>query len=424
MKGLGAVLPDPACFRLGLNYWPSASAMGWWRAFDRAALADDFARIASAGFDSVRIFLGWEDFQPTRTSVDARCVDQLVGALDQASAASLRVMPTLFCGHMSGVNWIPAWALGADPGDARFRIVAGARVVERGLANWYSDGPIQNAQVALARELAGAVAGHGALWAWDLGNENSNCTIPPSKAHARDWLRRVSDAIRSADSGVLVTLGLHMEDLENDRNLGPREAALACDFLTMHGYPGYASWSEGATDEHLLPFLARITRWLGGGLGVLFSEFGVPTMSDGATRMSSPSQPALVSEAVAADYVARSLEALLACGATGAMLWCYADYARELWQHPPLDLAVHERSFGLWRADQSPKAAVAVAAAFAARAATCASGPSIPDDAWLDIDLDTFHDSPGTELRRLYRRYRVASIQAPRSGPSGVTTAS
>ena len=87
----------------------------------------------------------------------------------------------------------------------------------------------------------------------------------------------MTDSIRGADSDALVTLGLHMEDLEQDRNLGPSEAAEVCDFLQMHGYPGYASWADGPTDERVLPFLARLTRWLGGGADVLFAEFGVPT---------------------------------------------------------------------------------------------------------------------------------------------------
>ncbi len=193
-------------------------------------------------------------------------------------------MPTLFTGHMSGVNWIPSWALGEEAGDDRFRVVSGGRVAASRLANWYSDASIVQAQSALAREVAGALAGHRALWAWDLGNENSNCAVPPDKAHAREWLLRVTDAIRGADADALVTLGLHMEDLEQDRNLGPREAAEVCDFLQMHGYPGYATWADGPTDERVLPFLARLTRWLGGGADVLFAEFGVPTTKRGEPR--------------------------------------------------------------------------------------------------------------------------------------------
>lgn len=44
-------------FRLGINYWPPDTAMAWWRRFDPARSARDFAVIRAAGFDSVRIFL-------------------------------------------------------------------------------------------------------------------------------------------------------------------------------------------------------------------------------------------------------------------------------------------------------------------------------------------------------------------------------
>jgi endo-1,4-beta-mannosidase len=394
-------------FRLGVNYWPAAAAMGWWPAFEPAEVAADFGRIAACGFDSVRVFLTWEDFQPTSSRVDSRMVDRLVSTLHLASAAGLVVMPTLFTGHMSGVNWIPPWALGGDAGDARFRVVSGRRVEASRLASWYTDASITRAQSSLAGEVAGALSGHEALWAWDLGNENSNCVVPPDKAHAREWLLRMTDAIRGADAGALVTLGLHMEDLEQDRMLGPREAAEVCDFLTMHGYPGYAAWTDGPTDHRLLPFLARVTRWLGGGVEVLFSEFGVPTYRTGdpaGERAIAASATALVEEQAAASYVERALHALLECGSTGAMLWCHADYAENIWGLPPLDLAVHERSFGLWRADASPKPAVAVIEAFAKQRSGPLAGDSI-EDSWIDVDAAGFYRSPGSELPRLYRRY-------------------
>jgi len=401
--------------------------MGWWTAFDPAEVAADFARIVGCGFDSVRIFLTWEDFQPTPSRVDPAMVARLVSTLDAAADAGLSVMPTLFTGHMSGVNWIPPWALGEEAGDDRFRVVAGGRVAASRLASWYSDPSILRAQSTLAREVAGALSGHEALWAWDLGNENSNCVVPPNKAHARRWLSHLTDAIRGADAGTLVTVGLHMEDLEQDRRLGPREAGEACDFLQMHGYPGYAAWTDGPTDERLLPFLARLTRWLGGGGDVLFAEFGVPTTSGAdlaRDRAFAPSGPALVEEQAAASYVDRALGALLACGATGAMLWCYSDYAEAIWGLPPLDLAVHERSFGLWRADASPKPAVASVAAFAKRGAVIRATTSVADSTWIDMDAEDFYRAPGSELPRLYRRYCAAVAKgAPdaRIGPAALS---
>ena len=393
-----------AAFRLGVNYWPARTAMRWWTSFDPAEVAADFGRIASCGFDSVRVFLTWEDFQPTAPRVDSAMVERLVTTLDVASSAGLSVMPTLFTGHMSGVNWIPPWALGEGTGDGRFRVVSADRVATPHLANWYCDASVVRAQSALAREVAGALAGHSALWAWDLGNENSNCVVPPDRTHGREWLLRVTDAIRGVDADALITLGLHMEDLEQDRKLGPREAAEVCDFLTMHGYPGYADWADGPTDERLLPFLARVTRWLGGGADVLFAEFGVPTATSTGPAAASAG-PALVDEQAAAAYVDRGLGALLECGSTGAMLWCYSDYAEAIWGRPPLDLAVHERSFGLWRADASPKPAVGVVAAFAKRCTAPARDSSIADSTWIDIDASEFYDAPGSELPRLYRRY-------------------
>jgi endo-1,4-beta-mannosidase len=331
------------------------------------------------------------------------------------------VMPTLYMGHMSGVNWIPGWALGHESGDARFRVVSRGRVVPSRLGNWYTDGSIVQAQSVLAHEVAGAVSGHQALWAWDLGNESSNCCMPPDKAHARQWLWRITDAIRSADPRVLVTIGLHAEDLEHDRHLGPHEAAGVCDFLTMHGYPGYAAWSAGPTDEQVLPFLARLTRWLSGGADVLFAEFGVPTTRDGGPGREQALGPELVDEQAAASYVGRALSALFAGGSTGAMLWCYADYAENLWGRPPLDHAVHERSFGLWRADGTPKPALARVRAFAARGLRATSVPGTDDATWIDIDVVDFYHAPELQVPRLYRRYCQALNAVAGSGPGPVT---
>ena len=44
--------------------------MGWWSNFERAEIARDFDRIAAAGLDCVRVFLLWEDFQPSPHEVD------------------------------------------------------------------------------------------------------------------------------------------------------------------------------------------------------------------------------------------------------------------------------------------------------------------------------------------------------------------
>jgi endo-1,4-beta-mannosidase len=385
-------------FRLGVNYLPAETAMSWLRSYDPGITRRDFRRAAAAGLDCMRVFLLWEDLQPTAGSIDTALLVRLVDVADAADETDVTLIVTLFVGHMSGANYIPTWAIGGAEGDRRFRVVSnGIAHRAAGIRNWYEDSEILAAQERLAAAVADALSGHPAVWAWDLGNENSNCTVPPDTAAGEAWLERITTAIRAHDPGRPITIGIHMEDLEEDRRIGPREAARWCDIVSMHGYPIYADWSAGSTDDRLLPFLAELTRWLAGGAPVLFEEFGLPTAP-------APAPGSLcVSETVAADYTGRALDGLRGCGCIGALLWCFADYATSLHSAPPFDLATHERTFGLWHTDGSPKPAVAELTARARRKRQVSTAPG----PWLDIDEETFAADRRMHLARLYGRYRA-----------------
>src|SRR5690242_15392215 len=314
-------------FALGVNYWPASSAMRMWERFDAAQIAADFKRCKEAGCDTVRFFLRWEDFQPGPTSVDAAALSKLRTVADIAAATGIGIIPTLFTGHMSGVNWYPRWALG--PARARrFRTIAADAVVDQATRDW-AEPAVLAAQALLARESARALAGHAALRMWDLGNENSNCWVPLTRDDGRRWLGAMAEAIRSVDARTPITIGLHAEDLEQDRKIGPAEAAEVCDVLCMHGYPMYLRWAGGRDDDRVLPFLADVTRWLGR-KDVLFEEFGAPTR-DARDPDAERAEEVLLDEDEAARYTARAIDGIVAAGCTGALLWCYADYARAIW---------------------------------------------------------------------------------------------
>jgi endo-1,4-beta-mannosidase len=386
-------------FHTGVNYWPGSSAMRWWRRFDEDEVGRDFARVRDAGGDLVRFFLLWEDFQPDPATVSERALANLKTVASVAARTSVRIIPTLFTGHMSGANFIPAWALGRAGSPARFRIVAGDRVTDRTVRNWYADAQVADAQAMLARECARALAGHPALWGWDLGNENSNCCVPPTRDDGLRWLDRMADAIRSTDATCHITLGLHLEDLEEDRRIGPAEGARVCDVLSMHGYPIYASWSRGPRDDGFVPFLARVTRWLGR-KDVLFAEFGAPT-HDGDAGAEGASGSMLLSEREAGEYLTRASARLRDAGTTGALVWCFSDYARAIWHEPPLDLAPHERHFGIWRADGSAKPGASALAGGADRLPPESDPPE-----WDERLRASFYTAPNATLMRLYAASR------------------
>jgi endo-1,4-beta-mannosidase len=147
----------------------------------------------------------------------------------------------------------------------------------------------------------------------------------------------------------------------------------------------------------LVPFLGLITGWLGG-RDVLFEEFGAP-----AVKQARQGRPTLLSEEQAAKFTGDAIESLHEFGLAGAMLWCFGDYAKWLWSWPPMDSAEHERFFGLWRADHSPKPAVAQINRFK----TLDRKEPFEDFGWIDIEPHEFYRNPRVNLANLYARFRA-----------------
>ena len=218
----------------------------------------------------------------------------------------------------------------------RFPVYSQGRLSHHPIRNFYQDVDIIQAQLLQIQKVCSSLRGHPAVTAYDLGNEPSNCCIPPDRKTGRHWLAEMVKAIQNAHPGSQVTLGMHAEDLEEDRHLWPQDAALYCDFLSMHGYAFYLSWVDNE-DVYLLPFLGTITTWLGGGAPVLFQEFGWPTKPIHFAPPTSDISTPLWSEEQIEEYYRQALFLLHSTGMIGALGWCFADYHPELYDKPPLD---------------------------------------------------------------------------------------
>jgi len=349
-----------APFRLGINYWPRTTAMEMWRRFDLGAIDEDFARIAALGFDVVRFFLRWADFQPQPDALDNGAADNFVRLLDRAHARGLHTMPTLFCGHMSGVNWLPAWSLDRTNPSVRFRTIVGDGTVSPyGIGDFYT-GELLAHQRMLARRLGERVRDHAALSAWDLGNEFSNLREPRAPRDAQQWSAALAHDLFET-SNVASTAGLHGEDIERDRHIRPSSIAEPWPFATMHGYSVYSSVARDRTDPEVVPFLADLIASFAR-KPVCFTEFGNPTCPFGVHEMSGH---ACLDEDEMVLYAQAVLARLQQRGALGAFWWCWADYAHDLADTPPFDRAPHELTFGIVRADGSEKPVAQALAAFA-----------------------------------------------------------
>jgi endo-1,4-beta-mannosidase len=352
-----------APFSLGVNYWPRNKAMYWWKEFDVDEVQEEFALIRDLGLRLVRIFLLWEDFQPTPDSVSETALSNLETVCDIARDFGLLLDVTFFTGHMSGPNWAPGWMLTPDtvPTPWMQQLVSGGRVVESGYLNPFTDSvPLGAAEILLTKVVT-RLQGHPGVGIWNLGNEPDLFAIPPDAAAGRAWVRNMTARIKDIDPNTPVTCGLHVPSLIMDNGLRVHDVFAETDLAVIHGYPMYAEWAHDPLDPDFVPYLCGLTTALSG-KPTMAEEFGGPTEKPGnpsSTWMweafGKPRTQFMASEEAFADYIEQVLPKLVEAGSTGAVLWCFADYVRDLWDKPPCDQARHERFFGLIRPDGSLK---------------------------------------------------------------------
>ncbi len=415
-------------FLTGVNYWPRRKAMYWWSDFDRAEVEDEFDVIADLGMSVARIFLLWDDWQPAPEAVSPERLADLGTVLDAATDRGLGLDVTFFTGHMSGPNWAPAWMLDAKgpfPSPRVQQVVSGGKVVPSSYRNMFTDPIALDAERLLIDTVVGEYAAHPGVWMWNLGNEPDLFAHPPSATIGREWVREMTDRIKSIDGAHPVTTGLHVDSLLNDNGLRVDEVFAESDVAVMHGYPMYIPWSRDPLDADFVPYLCALVTALSG-KPCLAEEWGGCTSPDGSDSATweweaygQPRTQFMAGEEAFATYVADVLPRLVAVGSPGSFLWCFADYATELWDRPPCDPggAKHERHFGLVRPDGSLKPHAETLRAFTT------TNPTVMEPTQrvtLDITPDEFYGHPTKHAQRLYKTFvddRWAEQSQPKNGP-------
>jgi endo-1,4-beta-mannosidase len=402
-------------FTLGVNYWPRRKAMFWWSQFDPGEVGEDFSLIADLGLSVVRIFLLWEDFQPDPQTVDRGALRRLIQAADLAGRYGLGLDITFFTGHMSGPNWAPAWLLSeggryASPYFAAIRqVVSRGQVIPDGrYRNPFHDPAALEAERRLLRTVATALADHPAVWMWNLGNEPDLFAWPESDQAGRAWVREMAELVKSIDPRRPVTIGLHADSLAQNNRLRVDQVYRETDMAVMHGYPMYTPWARGPLDPDYVPFLCALTAALSG-KPALAEEFGGCTAPPGEasqtwewTAYGSRRKQFMASEEDLAEYLRQTLPRLVDVGASGALVWCFADYATELWERPPCKESRHERFFGLVRPDGTLKPHAGVLQEFAATRPTV---QPIPAYARFEFDGEAYYAGMYDRLAAIYQAY-------------------
>jgi len=348
------ILPNE--FLIGVNYWPADKFVWAWREFDAGQIYADFKKAKEFNLNLLRFFLFWEDFQPEPKIINKRQIANLNKVLEIADKLGIYVVPTIFVGHMSGPNWLPAWAMLSEENDTGKVFVTTGRESRYKPRNLYTNGLILGAEKLLLSEVVKNTLHHKSIYAWDLSNEIDNIQAPTDQ-EAESWEKEMLKVVKEIDPNHPITHGVHIKER---RGYGfPLKVMGLDDLVSVHSYPMYEG-KEATDSDHVLGTinLAGVTK-----KPIILAEFGVATNPENKEEKihlkwaSREWDQPFVTEESQASYLKETIQKAKDAGCVAALSWCWSDYNPKLFKALPFNYLIHERYFGLFRADGSPKPA-------------------------------------------------------------------
>lgn len=329
--------------RMGANYTPTNGWFHHWLDFELDSVRRDFDSLAALGLDHVRVFPLWPLFQPNRTLIRPRAVEQLCQLVDAAGERGLDVSVDALQGHLSSFDFVPSWLHSWHR------------------RNMFTDPVVVEAEARYLRTLASALADRPHFLGMTLGNEVNQFSGPPhpdpdpcTPAEATAWLERLLDVCEDAAPGRLHVHGEYDAVwFRDDHPFTPAQAARLGDATVVHSwvFNGTAQRhgrDAAATVQHAAYQVELSKAWADPGRPVWLQEVGAPAP--------------LIPPEHSAEFARRTLASVLDCtDLYGVTWWCSHDVSRSLGDFPEL-----EYGLGLLTATREHKPLAEVVAEYAA----------------------------------------------------------
>ncbi|TVL89657.1 glycosyl hydrolase [Streptomyces sp. SAJ15] len=328
--------------RFGVNYTPTRGWFHHWLDFDLDEVRADLDSIAELGLDHIRVFPLWPLFQPNRTLIRPRAVEQLVALVDAAAERGLDVNVDGLQGHLSSFDFVPSWTTTWHR------------------RNLFTDPEVVDGQAAYLRTLAAALADRPNFIGMTVGNEINQFSAAPhpdpdrvAAEQAADWLRRMLDACEKGAPGRLHLHASYDAAWYHDGHpFTPAHSARIGAATAVHSwvFNGTAQrhGPRGAATELHAAYLIELSKaWADDPRRpVWLQEVGAPA-------------PHIPPERAAAFTLATLEHALDCPDLWGVTWWCSHDVDRALADFPEL-----EYGLGLLTNDRRRKPAAEALAAF------------------------------------------------------------
>lgn len=188
----------------GINYYPQATPWDMFGdEFDIEIIQKDFDMMKDAGFNTIRIFVQYEDFGKAKVYEDK--LEKLQQVLDAAETKKLQVVLTLFdfYGNYEVLDWT---------------------LTQRH-----------------AETIVSEFKNHDAILAWDIKNEPNLDFESRGKQNVLAWLDKMISLVKSIDDTHLVTIG--WSNTESAHLLQDK-----LDFISFHYYNAAADFAQSYTN--------------------------------------------------------------------------------------------------------------------------------------------------------------------------------
>ncbi len=306
--------------RFGVNYTPSRGWFHHWLDFDPDDIRADLDSIAGLGLDHIRVFPLWPLFQPNRTLIRPKALEQLGMLVDAAAEHGLDVAVDGLQGHLSSFDFLPSW------------------MTTWHRRNLFSDPEVIDAQERYLGALAGALAGRHNFLGLCVGNEVNQFSGDPhpdpdrvTTGQAEHWLRRMLAACdRGAPGLPHVHASYDAAWYDGRHPFTPAHSARIGAMTTVHSwvFNGTAQryGPQGAATELHAAYVVELAKaWADDpARPVWLQEVGAPA-------------PYIPPEQ-AADFAWATLAAVADCaGLWGITWWCSHDVDRALADFPELE---------------------------------------------------------------------------------------
>ncbi|WP_298520817.1 cellulase family glycosylhydrolase [uncultured Kordia sp.] len=188
----------------GINYYPQATPWDMFGdQFDIGIIQKDFDLMKDAGFNTIRIFVPYEDFG--KSNVKEEKLQKVAQVLDAAETKKLQVVLTLFdfYGNYEVLDWT---------------------LTQRH-----------------AETIVSEFKNHQAILAWDLKNEPNLDFESRGKENVLAWLDKMISLVKSIDKQHFVTIG--WSNTESAHLLQNK-----LDFVSFHYYNAAADFAQSYTN--------------------------------------------------------------------------------------------------------------------------------------------------------------------------------